>query len=50
VRKFPDHKANGATYFLIATACLLLMLSFGYRSSFGLFIKPLTDANGWGWL
>lgn len=24
------------------------MLSFGYRSSFGLFVKPITDANGWG--
>jgi len=43
-----NHNENGATYLLIATACLLLMLSFGYRSSFGLFIKPLTDANGWG--
>ena len=24
------------------------MLSFGYRSGFGLFVKPITDANGWG--
>jgi len=35
-------------YFLLFTACLLLMLSFGYRSSFGLFVKPITDANDWG--
>ena len=35
-------------YFLIGSACLLLMLSFGYRSSFGLFVKPITEANDWG--
>ena len=23
-------------------------MSFGYRSSFGLFVYPITDANGWG--
>ena len=34
--------------FLITTACLLLLLSFGYRSGFGLFVKPITEANGWG--
>ena len=33
---------------LILSACLLLLLSFGYRSSFGLFVKPITAANGWG--
>lgn len=35
-------------YYLIISACLLLMLSFGYRSSFGLFVKPITEANEWG--
>ena len=30
------------------SACLLLLLSFGYRSGFGLFVKPITEANGWG--
>ncbi|KPJ76203.1 MAG: MFS transporter [Deltaproteobacteria bacterium SG8_13] len=33
---------------LIFSACLLLLLSFGYRSGFGLFVKPITEANGWG--
>jgi len=33
---------------LILSACLLLLLSFGYRSGFGLFVKPITEANGWG--
>ncbi len=34
--------------FLIFSACLLLLLSFGYRSGFGLFVKPISAANGWG--
>ena len=42
------HSRNGSTYFLMVSACLLLLLSFGYRSSFGLFVKPITEANGWG--
>jgi predicted MFS family arabinose efflux permease len=40
-----SHGSNG---FLLTTACLLLLLSFGYRSGFGLFVKPITEANGWG--
>ena len=27
---------------------MILLLSFGYRSGFGLFVKPITEANGWG--
>ena len=34
--------------FLIFSSCMLLLLSFGYRSSFGLFIKPLSETNAWG--
>jgi MFS family permease len=33
---------------LILAACALVLLSFGYRSGFGLFVKPITEANGWG--
>jgi len=33
---------------LIISACALLVLSFGFRSSFGLFVQPITEANGWG--
>ncbi|MEJ2154915.1 MAG: hypothetical protein P8X96_06245 [Desulfobacteraceae bacterium] len=43
-----DQSRHASSCFLIVTACLLLMLSFGYRSSFGLFVKPATEANGWG--
>lgn len=37
-----------ATWWLIFGASLLLMLSFGLRSSFGLFVQPINEANGWG--
>jgi hypothetical protein len=45
-------KSYGYSGFLIDTACLLLLLSFGYRAGFGLFVKPIAEANGWGqsWL
>ena len=38
-----NEKLNGL---LILSACLLLLLSFGYRAGFGLFVKPITEANG----
>ncbi|MAF15177.1 MAG: MFS transporter [Marinomonas sp.] len=37
-----------STKFLIFSACCLLILSFGYRSGFGLFMEPISDAMGWG--
>lgn len=33
---------------VLISACLLLMLSFGYRAGFGLFMQPLSSAHGWG--
>lgn len=33
---------------LIISSCLLLMMSFGYRSSFGLFVKPMSEFHNWG--
>ena len=42
----PDSRQLGG--WLIFSACLLLLLSFGYRSGFGLFVKPVTEANNWG--
>ena len=44
------HKPKSAQSigFLIFAACTILLLSFGYRSGFGLFVKPITEANGWG--
>ena len=32
---------------VLVSACLLLILSFGYRASFGLFMVPLSEAREW---
>ncbi|WP_420348969.1 MFS transporter [Pelagibius sp.] len=36
------------TLFVIAAGCLLALLSFGLRSSFGLFLDPMSSEFGWG--
>lgn len=33
---------------ILLSACLLLVLSFGYRAGFGLFVQPMSEARGWG--
>lgn len=33
---------------VIISGCVLLMLSFGYRAGFGLFMQPMSEARGWG--
>jgi predicted MFS family arabinose efflux permease len=33
---------------VIVSGCLLLLLSFGYRAGFGLFMQPMSAANDWG--
>ena len=33
---------------VVFSGCLLVMLSFGYRSGFGLFVQPMSEARGWG--
>lgn len=35
-------------FFLVLCGCALIMLSFGYRAGFGLFMDPLSNARGWG--
>ena len=37
-----------STLFIIAAGCLLALLSFGIRSSFGLFLDPMSSEFGWG--
>lgn len=37
-----------AIQFLLVSACLLLLLSFGFRASFGIFVKPISEVYGWG--
>jgi MFS family permease len=33
---------------VLISACLLLLLSFGYRAGFGLFMQPISEARSWG--
>mgnify|MGYP000203102829 CR=1 FL=1 len=33
---------------VLVSACCLLVLSFGFRAGFGLFMQPMTDAREWG--
>lgn len=37
-----------ALWLLLACGCLISLLSFGVRSTFGLFTDPLSSARGWG--
>ncbi|HEY5717810.1 MAG TPA: MFS transporter [Motiliproteus sp.] len=39
---------DASVWILIGSACLLLLLSFGFRSSYGLFVQPISTAHGWG--
>lgn len=41
-------RLNPTTLFLIASGCLLLMISFGIRSSYGLYMRPIEASTGWG--
>lgn len=43
-----DTQLTPAVKILLFSACLLLMMSFGLRSSFGLFVSPMSEAHGWG--
>lgn len=33
---------------VVISGCILLLLSFGMRSGFGLFVKPISETYGWG--
>ena len=38
---------RGAALAVIAAACLIALIGFGARSSFGLYLEPMTVAKGW---
>ena len=38
---------RGAAFAVIVAACLIALIGFGTRSSFGLYLEPMTVANGW---
>ena len=48
INKENTFELSASSKFLMLSACLLLLLSFGFRSRFGLFVKPVTEVNGWG--
>ncbi len=41
-------KLTPAVQFVLLSACVLLLLSFGLRASYGLFVKPISEINTWG--
>ena len=44
---FNLRSARGAALAVIAAACLIALIGFGARSSFGLYLEPMTVAKGW---
>ena len=38
---------RGAVFAVIVAACLIALIGFGIRSSFGLYLDPMTVAKGW---
>lgn len=40
-------RATPAIAFVIASGCLIALVSFGPRSAMGLFLAPMTEAHGW---
>ena len=38
---------RGAVFAVILAACLISLIGFGIRASFGLYLDPMTVANGW---
>ncbi|WP_193166115.1 MFS transporter [Microbulbifer hainanensis] len=41
-------RLTAPAWITIAAGSCLLMLAFGFRASFGLFVGPISDANHWG--
>lgn len=44
----PKESRTGAVLVLLAAACLIALLGFGVRGSYGLFTEPLSAGRGWG--
>ena len=37
-----------STFFVIVCGCLIALITYGVRTSFGLFTEPLSEGRGWG--
>lgn len=42
------NKNQNAYLPIIISGCVLVLLSFGYRAGFGLFLQPMSEAREWG--
>ena len=41
------HPGRGAVLAMIVAGCLISLIGFGVRGSFGLYLEPMTVSNGW---
>ena len=41
------HPGRGAVLAMIVAGCLISLIGFGIRGSFGLYLEPMTVSNGW---
>ena len=41
------HPGRGAVLAIIVAGCLISLIGFGIRGSFGLYLEPMTVSNGW---
>ena len=41
------HPGRGAVLAVIVASCLISLIGFGVRGSFGLYLEPMTVSNGW---
>ena len=41
------HPGRGAVLAVIVAGCLISLIGFGVRGSFGLYLEPMTASNGW---
>ena len=41
------HPGRGAALAVIVAGCLISLIGFGVRGSFGLYLEPMTVSNGW---
>ena len=42
------HGGGRRVVVVLVAGCLIAMVGFGIRVSFGLFLEPMTEAQGWG--
>ena len=46
-RRTDIHPGRGAVLAVVVAGCLISLIGFGVRGSFGLYLEPMTVSNGW---